>query len=237
MDKSVTWTSLVRDFGPTEVIPPYGECVVIPGEKWDPDIEALLPDEYVCSFVDLRNKAVTLIHKPQNDEALERSEEPDARTEDPPVMSTAETSVKVERTLAPRRWLPVDDEKLLREWPRQKGTAMQKAAALVVFFPGRHDASIYQHYWSLTSKHSTKRSKAPEKEPEPKRPRSKRDSAKTVEKPSEPMAPAVLKICPSIALCQDLVNQVTAEQICRGSWEVCEHTQHLLVKRRPSEWA
>ena len=42
--------------------------------------------------------------------------------------------------------------------------------------------------------------------------------------------------CPMLEKCEDKVDKLHAEHICRDNWEACEHTQPLAVKKKPREW-
>lgn len=47
-------------------VPPYGECVVVPGAEFDPDWEVYLGDQgYSCRFTDFDKRPVVLVHVKQ----------------------------------------------------------------------------------------------------------------------------------------------------------------------------
>lgn len=52
----------LKEMFPVQNVAPYGDCVVVPGSKFDPDWEAHLGDQgYKCFPTDLDQKPVTLV--------------------------------------------------------------------------------------------------------------------------------------------------------------------------------
>lgn len=93
----------------------YGECVVVPGNEFDPDWEHYLTEQgHKCHFVDFEGKAVSLIELGRRERKGETRE-----------VFRPRTSEKKE-TLAERRtrilhdplskWTPKDREKLITLW-------------------------------------------------------------------------------------------------------------------------
>lgn len=67
----VTFEELVEKYKLFHVAP-YGACIIVPGDEFDPDWEAVLADEGCrFHFVDLGGKAVTLVQKGKKSEAGE----------------------------------------------------------------------------------------------------------------------------------------------------------------------
>lgn len=60
--KPVTIDWLKETFGSPVNVAPYGECIVVQGDRFDPDWEAELGDQgFRCHFTDLDMRAVTLV--------------------------------------------------------------------------------------------------------------------------------------------------------------------------------
>ena len=58
---------LTKRFGPSHVVAPYGDCLVVQGSEFDPDWEAELGDlGYACYFGDLDAHAVTFVQLKQS---------------------------------------------------------------------------------------------------------------------------------------------------------------------------
>jgi hypothetical protein len=57
--ETISLSILEEMFGPPTEIQPYGKVVVVPGDKFDPDWEALL--EHQCVFTEINNSPVTLV--------------------------------------------------------------------------------------------------------------------------------------------------------------------------------
>jgi hypothetical protein len=126
---------------PTHNVPPYGACVVVPGDKFDPDWEALLED-CSCHPTDFEGKPVTLVRKDKGESKGERvvfspEQKPEGVTKSPPHYEpepekhfVAWAKEEIERFI--KLWN--DDpnyEKILKSFPnRTKIALIQKATEL-----------------------------------------------------------------------------------------------------------
>jgi hypothetical protein len=130
---------IVRD------VAPYGSCIVVPGDEFNPDWEAELDIDVIQTDFGDPAKPFTLIplkgEKPSGIPVLPEKEKkaPEAKKH------------RVFNILA-KEWSREDIERLLTRWPQVKGTARQKSELLAKEFPERKQNSIYQKYWSLQKK-------------------------------------------------------------------------------------
>lgn len=107
---------------PVKDVPPYGNCIVVPGTEFNPDWEAELDDQgFLCAFTDLDQKAVTLVRlgKKVGSEPAER--------EVPRSPSPA----------LPKHWSPEEDEVLVKLWNER--VLIEK---MTPSFPRRTEAAI-----------------------------------------------------------------------------------------------
>jgi len=148
-------------------VAPHGECVIVPGDKFDPDWEFQLEDQgFKVHLVELDRRPVALVSMRKTGEG---SEERTVYTPPPkpPVTEKHEEIVSgpehVEKSRGHKkgsktsRWTQEEDTRLLYEWPRARGTIAEKARSLVPLFPGRNAHAITCHYDQIvrTSKSST----------------------------------------------------------------------------------
>jgi len=136
---------------PTKEVPPYGECIVVPGDKFDPDWEVDLGDQdHACFNVLLDRKPVTLVQLEKSVGAvtLKGSLEADSKTELPGVNS------------AEFPWSDEDEKKLLRRMNELEGTVYERAELLVPEFHGRSAVALRQKFYKLTGLRGSSRSKS-----------------------------------------------------------------------------
>lgn len=135
---------------PIHNIAPYGACIVVPGDEFDPDWEAELEEQGVkCFFTDLEKRPVTLVQlkrtPPEAEEKLVYG----------PSVALGPGKGKRGRPKDAGKvmcWSQADNECLLREWPRARGAVEEKAKALATQFPGRTPKAIELHYRKLLRK-------------------------------------------------------------------------------------
>jgi len=109
---------------PIKNIPPYGECIVVPGPDFDTDFEVELGDEgYSCINTDLDGKPITLVR-------LKKSvaEEGEKTVYSPP------TAIKASPF---QKWSSEEDEVLVKLWNER--VLIEK---MTPSFPGRTEAAI-----------------------------------------------------------------------------------------------
>jgi hypothetical protein len=149
----VTFEGLVGKFGVNNVAP-YGACIIVPGDEFDPDWEVLLADQGCrFHFVELAGKAVTLVQKGTK---LKDAGENSARAlgvATPKVEKHPEERLKGPGTnLLAKVWSSDDEQKLLKRINALPGTIEQKCIRLSSEFIGRSPAAIHQKYVKLQRK-------------------------------------------------------------------------------------
>jgi len=133
---------------PIHNVPPYGACIVVPGDKFDPDWEAILED-CSCHHTDFEGKPVTLVHqreagKDKGERVVfspEKPEDSQAVSEPKPARSIEKhlvvwTKEDLERFI--KLWNEDPDyEKILKSFPnrtkialKQKATELKKAGII-----------------------------------------------------------------------------------------------------------
>jgi hypothetical protein len=113
---------IVRD------IAPHGDCIVIPGAKFDPDWEAELADQgYNCFLTNLGSEAVTLV-------SLKKS------IAERPLKVVRRQGVRPGTKMKP--WTGADCVRLMKRWDELKGYQPYRALKLTEEFPGRTATSI-----------------------------------------------------------------------------------------------
>lgn len=132
---------------PTRVCPPYGVCIVIPGDKFHPNWEGELDVDVINTDFGDPNKPVTLVPLKGEQESKEQFE--DSTPIEPPKPIAAIEPKQRKHTLQPRDWTPKDIERLLKRWSEVKGLPMQRAEKLAPEFPNRKPEAIYQKHWAL----------------------------------------------------------------------------------------
>jgi hypothetical protein len=142
-------------------VKPHGPCIVVPEDMFNPDWEFQLEDQgYKVHLVELDRRVVALVSLTKKS-----GESSEKLVFTPPPKSTVEKispgpePVKTEATAKHRpgakkgivtiHWTHEENEKLLYEWPRTKGTTRGKAIALVPLFPGRNAKAINLHYYAI----------------------------------------------------------------------------------------
>jgi hypothetical protein len=145
-------------------IKPHGWCIVIPGDKFDPDWEFQLEDQgYKVHLVELDRKAVALVSL-----IKKVGEGSEKVVYTPPPKSIVEEigpgPHAIEKQPAHRgrggkiiRWTQEENERLLHEWPRARGIVEAKAASLVSMFPGRSAKGINLRYHKIIRSAETPR--------------------------------------------------------------------------------
>jgi len=122
-------------------VAPYGECIMVPGDEFDPDWEAVLGDQgYNCIETDIGGKRLMLVKLDREDQDVEAPE-----TKEKPV----EEKKGPLANLQSRVWSKDDDERLLKRMRELPGTIEQKCLQLTKDFKGRSPAAIHQKYVKL----------------------------------------------------------------------------------------
>jgi hypothetical protein len=129
----------LRQKFPVNDVAPYGECIIVPGDKFNPDWEAVLGEEgYNCIQTDIAGKPFMLVKLEREDaEGLETKEKPVEEKKGPLA------------NLQSRVWSKDDDERLLKRMRELPGTIEQKCLQLTKDFKGRSPAAIHQKYVKL----------------------------------------------------------------------------------------
>ena len=143
---------------PTRVCPPYGLCLVIPGDMFHPDWEGELDVDVINTDFGDPNKPVTLVPLKGEQATKEQFENSTPTAED------KQPSTKIEpkhrkHTPRPHDWRPEEIERLLKRWSEIKGSPMQHAEKLAPEFPGRDAKAIYQKHWALETGYNFNRRK------------------------------------------------------------------------------
>lgn len=118
------------------VVPPHGECIIVPGTEFDPDWEVYLVDRgFKCFMTDLDGRPVTLV----------RLKKP---------FKSAEPEIRVEPVKASRRgrgfsWVDEDLEMLVGLWNQRPKLTVEKIAE---YFPGRSAKAVTQTLKRLREK-------------------------------------------------------------------------------------
>jgi len=116
---------------PVRDVRPYGECIVIPGDEFDPDWEHYLAEQgFKCFFIDLDRKPVTLVKLKTQTKA-----------DSPPKEVYHPESQKRRQPVAPwlnpeSRWKPEEDELIISLWNQRQDT-LQIHAEFHKRFPNR----------------------------------------------------------------------------------------------------
>jgi len=112
---------------PTHNVPPYGTCIVVPGNEFDPDWEALLED-CSCHHTEFEGKPVTLV--------VQREVKPKAQAVSIEKHLVVWTKEEIERFI--KLWNQDPDyDKILKSFPKrtrialvQKATELKKAGII-----------------------------------------------------------------------------------------------------------
>jgi hypothetical protein len=157
MTKMVTVEELRQKF-PVQNVAPHGDCIVVPGHKFDPDWEVFLGDQgYKCFMADLGGKPVTLVKLKTQAKA-----ESGKQVYQPEDQSKSNSKGELPLSTAEFPWSDEDEEKLLRRMNELDGTVFERAAMLMPEFPGRSAVALRQKFYKLTGlKGSSKRKARP----------------------------------------------------------------------------
>lgn len=133
---------------PVQNVPPYGECVVVPGDKFDPDWEGFLDEDgYGCIFTDFGEKPVTLVLTIKRHGKSERTVyEPRTEKKEPP---TPEPTRKHPPSMKGPQWGLKDEQRLISRLNELKGSLEGKIRILAKEFQGRSPNAILQKYHKL----------------------------------------------------------------------------------------
>jgi hypothetical protein len=128
-------------------IAPYGRCVVVPGDKFDPDWEADLGDQgHKCFEAFLDKKPVMLV---QIESKLTGTEENPAKVVYSPPLAAKEPN-KQDQIWT--RWSDAEDQRLLKRMSEVPGSIEEKLSKIFLEFPGRTPVAIKLHYRKLSHK-------------------------------------------------------------------------------------
>jgi hypothetical protein len=113
----ITVEELKQKF-PVRDVRPYGECIIVPRDEFDPDWEHYLAEQgFKCFFIDLDKKPVTLIRlKPMKD-----------------------AGSMALRDRLERCWSPQEDELLIKLWNQEPKLNIPEIAAKI---PGRSENGV-----------------------------------------------------------------------------------------------
>ena len=164
--KPVTINWLKETFGPSLNVAPYGECIVIQGDKFDPDWEAELADQsFKCHFGDLDGHAVTFVQlkrvAAEGKVVYVPPKKPAVIPEvhDNGEVKETEKTVEVEKrkyALRGPAWTDEDEVELLKEHDRLVSEGLtrnfHKAIARLPKFKGRSVSGIEQKLKRLLRK-------------------------------------------------------------------------------------
>jgi len=136
---------------PVRNIPPYGECVVIPGKEFDPDWEAFLDEQgYGSVFTDIGGTPVTLVltikrHGDSKKTVYEPRRLPEK--EEPPTLD--EPLKKHPYMMKGPVWTRKDEDRLVRRFSELTGNMEGKSRALTKEFQGRSAKALLQKFKKL----------------------------------------------------------------------------------------
>ncbi len=139
----------LRGMGFTEtIVQPYGNCIIVPGDKFDPDWEADLGDQgHKCFEAFIGKEPVTLVQietKPTNtQEKVVYSPRAMAVSD----LESAHRAGKLGKPIL--LWTKDENQRLISEWPRAQGDVDEKVQALTRQFPGRTAIAIKIHHNKL----------------------------------------------------------------------------------------
>jgi len=136
---------------PVQNVPPYGECVVVPGIEFDPDWEAMLDEGgYGCIFTDINSKPVTLVLTIKRHGDSKRTVyEPRAESRGP-----AEQPLPVGLSaMKGPQWTREDEDRLVKRIGELKGKLEEKCRILSKEFKGRSPNAIVQKFHKLKKQH------------------------------------------------------------------------------------
>lgn len=136
----ITLEDLKQRF-PLQNVPPYGECVVVPGKDFDPDWEAMLDDAgYGCVFTDVNRQPVTLVLTiKRHGESRKTVYEPRAKPQ----------KVSVKSAMKGPAWSQEDEDRLIKRVSELKGSLEGKIRILIKEFQGRSVNGLLQKFKKL----------------------------------------------------------------------------------------
>ena len=166
--KEISIQELTEKFGPSLNMPPWGECLVVPGTEFDPDWEVSLGDAgYRCHFTSLDSRAITAVQLKKSVAVGKMVYVPE-RAAAQAISSNGEVKIlekiRGKGCLKGPEW---DDEQvslLLILWEKHKNLPKERRAvelAKLPEFKGRSASSILQKAYML--------SKMPKEQEEPKK--------------------------------------------------------------------
>jgi hypothetical protein len=165
----VSIDELKARFGPALNVAPFGECIVIQGDKFDPDWEVSLGDKgYTCHFTDFDGHAVTLIQLKKAvaegkvvyvpPKKPEPAVIPEVYSNDVEVKETEKVEKKVYALQGPR-WTIAEKTELLKEYDRLVAEGKKYGSRIILAelpqFKGRSKNGI-----DLQLKHLLKKRRA-----------------------------------------------------------------------------
>lgn len=119
---------------PIENVPPYGECIVVPGAEFDPDWEGFLDEQgYGCIFTDFGEKPVTLV--------LTKKRQPEPQTPQPPRKPLSAMKGPL--------WTKENEDRLIKRVSELKGSLEGKCTILTKEFQGRSANGLLQKFKKL----------------------------------------------------------------------------------------
>lgn len=123
-------------------VPPYGDCIIIPGEEFDPDWDVFLGDQgYNCYETILDEHPVTLVQ-------LKHTRSIAAEKKDPAPAAAGATQKK--RFVHGKTWEAPEDKLLIALWEVKPQLSFPKLTEKFrAQFPDRSPGSITNHVWSL----------------------------------------------------------------------------------------
>jgi hypothetical protein len=179
---------------PTQNVPPYGECVIVPGTEFDSDWEAMLDEGgYGCIFTDINSKPVTLVltikrHGDSKRTVYEPRAESRGPTKEPlPVGLSA---------MKGPQWARDDEDRLVKRIGELKGKLEEKCRVLSKEFKGRSPNAILQKFHKVEKQRKLGRGK-----PGPKPGQRKKAVSPALQKEMEK---ALENVCPDCGLPKDL---------------------------------
>jgi predicted RNA-binding Zn-ribbon protein involved in translation (DUF1610 family) len=235
----VTFEELVGKFKLVNVTP-YGACIIVPGEEFDHDWEAVLADQGCrFHFVELAGKAVTLVQKGTKLKDAGKNSARALGVATPKVEKPPEEKLKDPRTnLLAKLWSSDDEQNLLKRIDALPGTIEQKCIRLSREFIGRSPAAIHQKYVKLQRKmkgsgrigRPKKRAQGPaESEPAPTSVHTPVCNVSDRKQPIEPAGPvkdpilSVLEEIRNLLINQFKPEPVTFKAYCRK----CKYSQTI----------
>jgi hypothetical protein len=135
---------------PTQNVPPYGECVIVPGTEFDPDWEAMLDEGgYGCIFTDINGKAVTLVLTIKRHGDSRKTVHMPRRIPEKEEPPTPEPTRKHLPRIKGPQWSREDENRLIKRVSELSGTIKGKCGILTKEFQGRTPNALKQKFKKL----------------------------------------------------------------------------------------